>query len=140
MVHRAIFGSIERFFGILIESTNGDFPFWMAPGQWRLLPVTEEAVAFCKEVVVQAKAYGLRAEVDTTRNTLGKMIRTAEQEKVCVMAVVGAKEMETSSLALRARGNKDLGQFGIEQSLTLLAEAVKASIEPIEAVPSQPES
>ena len=64
MLHRAIFGSIERFFGVLIESTAGDFPFWLAPTQLRLLPVSDDFLPFCNEVVAKARAAGLRAEVD----------------------------------------------------------------------------
>ena len=117
MVHRAIFGSIERFFGILIESTAGDFPFWLAPTQLKLLPVTDAVFDYCKEVAAKAKTLGLRVEVDRGSERLAKQIRTAEQSRVPVMAVVGVKEMEEGTLAVRSRKNGDLGSFKVDELL-----------------------
>merc|ERR1712232_1277705 len=75
MVHRAIFGSVERFFGILIENTSGDFPLWMSPVQAKLLPVTDAVQDYCYDVAKQAKAMGLRVEIDRGKERLGKQIR-----------------------------------------------------------------
>lgn len=124
MVHRAIFGSIERFFGILIENCAGDFPFWLAPTQIRLLPVTDAVQGFCQDVAAQAKKMGVRVEVDRGNERLAKQIRNAEQERIPVMAVVGMKEMETNTLAVRSRKLGDLGSFSIPD---LLAEMRRCS-------------
>ena len=129
MVHRAIFGSIERFFGILVESTAGDFPFWLAPTQLKLLPVTDGVVDFCKEVSKKAAKMGLRVEVDRGNERLGKQIRNAEKSRVPIMAVVGMKEMESGTLAIRSRKQGDLGSFAID---ALLEELVRCSDEAIE--------
>jgi len=129
MVHRAIFGSIERFFGILVESTAGEFPFWLAPTQLKLLPVTDAVKPFCQEIARKAKRMGLRVDVDRGTERLGKQIRNAEKARVPVMAVVGMKEMESGSLAVRSRKLGDLGSFSIDD---LLEELVRADDEAIE--------
>ena len=100
MVHRAIFGSIERFFGVLLESTAGDLPYWVTPVQLRLLPVSDDFKPFCDEVVAAAKAAGIRAEVDIGGRSLGKQIKVANAEKVPVWGVVGKDEVEGRSLSL----------------------------------------
>ncbi|MEB3359079.1 MAG: threonine--tRNA ligase [Synechococcales bacterium] len=103
MIHRAPFGSLERLVGILIEEFAGDFPFWLAPVQVRLLPVTQDHMAFAQQVADKMRLHNLRVEVDLGGDRLGKMIRNAEKEKLPVMAIVGAKEVETNSLSLRLR-------------------------------------
>lgn len=100
MIHRAILGSIERFFGILVENYAGAFPLWLAPVQLRLLPVSDDFVPYCQEVAAAMRAEGLRVEV-MGRNSMGKMIRNAEKAKTPVMAVVGAKEVEGRTLSVR---------------------------------------
>jgi len=129
MVHRAIFGSLERFFGVLIESSAGDFPLWLAPVQLRLLPVVQEAEAYCEEVVRLAARKGIRAEVDRSGNRLGKQIRTAEQEKVPLTAVVGVKEMTDRTLAVRGRHGVELGALRFEDVIDQMVDAVNTSTE-----------
>lgn len=129
MVHRAIFGSIERFFGILIENCAGDFPFWLAPTQLRLLPVTDAVQDFCQDVAAQAKKMGVRVEVDRGSERLAKQIRNAEQERIPIMAVVGMKEMETNTLAVRSRKLGDLGSFSIPDLLAELQRCSEAAEE-----------
>jgi len=129
MVHRAIFGSLERFFGILVESTAGDFPLWLAPVQMKLLPVTDDARAFCKEVAKQAKKLGLRVEVDSGDERLAKQIRNAEQARVPLMAVVGAEEIAHNTLAIRSRKEGDLGSASVASVLAELKAAVDAAVE-----------
>lgn len=133
MLHRAIFGSIERFFGILLESCGGDFPFWLAPVQLRLLPVLDAAIPHCREVQQKAQELGLKVEVDVSGDRLGKMVRNAEQQKVAVMAVVGEKEIAEGTLALRGRKQLNLGDYPLEEALSLLAEAANPK-EPKEVV------
>ncbi len=124
MIHRAPFGSLERLIGILIEEYAGDFPLWLAPLQVRLLPVTNEFAAFAYEVVNQMRSLGIRAEVDKSGERLGKMIRNAEKEKIPVMAVIGAKEVESNALSLRTRASGELGAIPVEQVLEKMKDAI----------------
>lgn len=133
MLHRAIFGSIERFFGVLIESTAGDFPLWVAPTHLRLLPVTDDVLDYCYEIQKEAKAVGIRVEVDNDGERLAKQIRRAEQERIPIMAVVGAKEKEGKQLSLRARKIGDLGTMSVESSLNAIKAAIDQAVE-IQAV------
>ncbi|HLK97578.1 MAG TPA: threonine--tRNA ligase, partial [Hymenobacter sp.] len=124
MIHRAPFGSLERLIGILIEEYAGDFPLWLAPVQVRLMPVTAEQVAFVQEVANQMRSLNIRVEVDNSGERLGKMIRNAEKEKIPVMAVVGAKEVESNSLSIRTRASGELGAI----SVTEVIEKVRGAI------------
>jgi threonyl-tRNA synthetase len=120
MIHRAPFGSLERLIGILIEEYAGDFPLWLAPIQIRLLPVSDAQMEFVKQVEREMKMLGIRVEVDTSRERLGKMIRNAEKQKIPIMAVVGVKEMETSSLNIRTRASGELGEMAVEKVMERL--------------------
>ena len=104
MVHRALFGSIERFFAVLLESTNGAFPLWLAPEQVRVLPVAEDFAAYADEVGSALRAAGLRVEVETSDDTLGARIRSAQTEKVPVTLVVGGEESAARTVAVRRYG------------------------------------
>jgi threonyl-tRNA synthetase len=109
MVHRAIFGSLERFFGVLIEHFGGFFPLWIAPVQARVLPITDKQLPYAEGVVAQLKAAGLRAELDSRSEKIGYKIREAETQKVPYMLVVGAKESESGQVSLRHHGEGDIG-------------------------------
>ena len=124
MIHRAPFGSLERLIGILIEEYAGDFPLWLAPTQLRILPVTEEHVAYAQEVVQQFLAQGIRAELDKSGDRLGKMIRTAEKGKIPVMAIAGAKEVESNSLSIRTRASGELGSMPVAEVLEKMTQAI----------------
>lgn len=125
MIHRAPFGSLERLIGILIEEYAGDFPLWLAPVQIRLLPVSDSQLDYAKEVTAKMQLLGIRAETDTSGERLGKMIRNAETEKIPVMAVVGAKEMESNSLSIRTRATGDLGVISVEEVVAKLENAIQ---------------
>lgn len=125
MIHRAPFGSLERLIGILIEEYAGDFPLWLAPVQIRLLPVSDSQLDYAKEVTVKMQLLGIRAETDTSGERLGKMIRNAETAKIPVMAVVGAKEMESNSLSIRTRAAGDLGVISVEEVVAKLESAIQ---------------
>ncbi len=112
MIHRAIFGSLERFFGVMVENYAGDFPFWLAPEQLRLLPVTDEALPWAEELQGLLKAGGIRASIDHSGERLGKLIRNGEQMKIPVLGVIGAREVENRSVSLRSRRQGDLGSVG----------------------------
>ncbi|MCT7949587.1 threonine--tRNA ligase [Ancylothrix sp. C2] len=115
MIHRAPFGSLERLIGILIEEYAGDFPLWLAPEQVRLLPVSDEFLPFAKTVASQMQLQGIRAVADSSNERLGKLIRNAEKEKIPVMAVVGAKEVESNSLNIRTRASGELGLLAVSE-------------------------
>ena len=123
MLHRAILGSFERFIGILIENYSGDFPFWLAPEQIRILPVSDEARSFSDQVLQRLKHMNIRASVDTSGERLGKLIRNGEKSKIPVLAVIGAKETQNSSVSLRSRRSGDLGEIPLDE---LIRSAVTA--------------
>lgn len=129
MVHRAIFGSLERFFGILTENCSGNFPLWIAPEQMRLLPVTDAVRDYCYEIAAKAKKAGLRIEIDPGTERLAKQIRNAEKQRVPIMAVVGMKEMESGKLAIRSRQYGDLRSYTVDTLLTELSQCTRDSIE-----------
>ncbi len=123
MVHRALFGSIERFFAVLLESTNGAFPLWLAPEQVRVLPVASDFTAYADEVVAACGSVGLRAEVDASDDTLGARIRRAQTEKVPVTLVVGGDEVSARTVAVRPyRGEQRRGVLLADLVIELAAE------------------
>lgn len=124
MIHRAPFGSLERLIGILIEQYAGDFPLWLAPIQIRLLPVSDAQSDFVKELAAKMRSLGIRAEADTSRERLGKMIRNGEKQKIPVMAVVGAKELEENTLSIRTRAGGELGAIPVAEVIDKLKEAI----------------
>lgn len=124
MIHRAPFGSLERLIGILIEEYAGDFPLWLAPAQVRLLPVTQDYVAFAQKVLDEMRSHQIRAEVDLSGERLGKMIRNAEKQKIPVMAVVGANEVESNALSVRTRTSGELGMMPVIDVLDKIHEAI----------------
>ena len=124
MIHRAIFGSLERFFGIMTENYAGDFPFWLAAEQIRLLPVTDDVRPWAEALQTQLAAAGVRASVDRSGDRLGKLIRTGEQQKIPVLAVIGEREAEAGGASLRSRRDGDLGLVPAE---ALIQAAVAAN-------------
>ena len=129
MLHRAIFGSLERFFGVLIESTAGDFPFWLAPVQLRLLPVSDAFRPYCEEVEAAAKAAGLRIEIDQGGRSVSKQIKIANQDKVPLYAVIGEKEIAGKSLSLMCRkdgGLVDIGEIPFKEAVAKMEVASKS--------------
>ena len=123
MIHRAIFGSLERFFGIMTENYAGDFPFWLAPEQVRLLPVTDEVQPYAESLLEQLTQAGVRATIDRSGDRLGKLIRTGEQMKIPVLAVIGAKEAEQNAVSLRSRRDGDLGVTPLPQLIAAAQQA-----------------
>ncbi|KAL5167773.1 Threonine--tRNA ligase, chloroplastic/mitochondrial 2 [Glycine soja] len=113
MIHRAVLGSLERFFDILIEHYAGDFPLWLSPIQARVLPVTDAQLEYCNVVTNKLKMYGIRAEV-CHGERLPKLIRNAEKQKIPLMAVVGSKEVETETVTVRSRFGGELGTMPVD--------------------------
>ena len=115
MVHRVVFGSIERFIGILIEHYAGKFPVWLAPVQVKILPITEKQQAYAAELLAKMKAAGIRAELDSRNEKIGYKIREAQMEKVPYMLVIGEKEASEGLVAVRRRDKGDLGAVSAEE-------------------------
>ncbi len=126
MIHRAIFGSLERFFGILIENYAGDFPLWLAPIQIRLLTMSDEQRHYAESVITQLKQWGYRVELDQSKERLGKQIRAAELEKIPVVAVIGEREVEKQVLSIRTRQAGEQGQLTLTELHTRMQQVVIA--------------
>ncbi len=115
MIHRAMFGSIERFMGILIEHFGGAFPFWLAPVQVRVLPVTDRAEAWADAAAARLREAGLRAEADHRNEKIGAKIREAQLQKVPYMLVVGDREVAAGTVSVRHRAEGDQGAVPLDE-------------------------
>jgi len=115
MVHRALFGSIERFFGVLIEHYAGAFPMWLAPVQIVVLPITDRINEYADKVAQELRGAGLRVEVNVRNDKIGAKIRDAQLQKVPFMLVLGDREMEEAKVAVRERTKGDIGAMSIEE-------------------------
>ena len=126
MIHRVVLGSIERFIGVITEHFAGAFPAWLAPVQVKVLPVTDRAEGYAKEVAAKLEDLGFRCEVDERSEKIGKKIREATLEKVPFMLVVGDRDMENGTVSPRRRSGEDLGAMSLEQFAELLGDEVKS--------------
>ena len=115
VIHRAVFGSFERFIGILVENYQGTFPVWISPVQVKILNITDRNEKFAKKIAAELIADGLRVELNIANETVGKRIREAEMEKIPYILVVGDKEEKTGMVAVRERGKGNLGAQKLEQ-------------------------
>ena len=123
MIHRALFGSFERFIGILLEHYGGELPLWLAPLQAAVLPVSDRHVDYASRVAERLGADGLRVRVDDRSESIGRKIRDAELAKVPYMLVVGDREAESGAAALRRHKEGDLGTLALDAIVErLLAE------------------
>jgi threonyl-tRNA synthetase len=121
-IHRALLGSLERFFGILIEHYAGNFPIWLAPVQLKVLPLADRHFEYARKIYDTLRAKGFRVEIDERNEKIGYKIRNAEMQKVPYMIVLGDKEVETNNLSVRHKGEGDLGQMDLEKLIVLLNE------------------
>ena len=121
MIHRVVFGSIERFIGILIEHYAGKFPVWLAPVQVKILPVSDKSADYAKQVEAVLKAKGIRVETDLRNEKIGYKIREAQLEKLPYMLIIGDKEKEEGTVAVRMREKGDIGSMALDE----FAERVK---------------
>jgi threonyl-tRNA synthetase len=126
MVHRALLGAIERFFGVLIEHFGGAFPVWIAPVQAVVIPITDAHVEYAQDVADQLKAAGLRVEVDDSGNRMGAKIRDAQTQKVPYMLVIGNREMEAGTVAVRLRTGEDLGAKPVAEFLAMVQPVIES--------------
>jgi threonyl-tRNA synthetase len=127
MLHRTVYGSLERFLGILIEHFAGAFPYWLAPVQVRLVPVSEDHNEYVKTALARLKERDVRVDIDLRDEKLGKRIRDAQLQKIPFMIVAGDREIETQTVAVRDRAKGDLGSMSLEGFL----EHLKSCFDPM---------
>lgn len=125
MIHRVVFGSIERFIGILIEHFAGAFPLWLAPVQVKVLPIGERQHEYANEVVKKLQDAGIRVELDDRNEKIGYKIREAQLEKVPYMFILGDKEVEAKTVGVRSRKEGDQGQMPLDEVIKNLLEEIK---------------
>jgi len=126
MVHRALLGSLERFFGILIEHYAGNFPLWLAPVQLAVMNITDAQAGYAGQLMEKLDSAGFRVKKFLGSEKVGAKIRDAEMEKIPYMAVVGGREMETGTVSLRKHGQGDIGKMSIEEMIAKLQDEVQA--------------
>lgn len=126
MVHRALLGSLERFFGVLIEHYGGAFPVWLAPVQVAVIPIADRHVDFAKEVGKRLKKAGLRAQVDSGAERMQAKIRSAQTQKVPYMLVIGDKEVEQGAVALRLRSGENPGPMPVDAFIHMAVEEARS--------------
>ncbi len=131
MIHRALFGSIERFFGVLTEHYAGAFPLWLSPEQLRLVPVADRHLDACVELAAEARSAGLRVGIDEAKESVGKKIRAAQLMKVPYMVVVGDRDLEAGTFTVRNRVGVETAAVPFERIVAVLAsEAEERRLEP----------
>jgi threonyl-tRNA synthetase len=128
MIHRAPFGSLERFVAVLLEHCGGKLPLWLVPTQVKVLPISEKFQPYAREVAQQLKAKGVRVEVDERLEKIGKLIRDTELEKIPYMLIIGEKEMNDSTVAVRRQGEGDLGVLSINDFAIKVMDEVNSKI------------
>ena len=129
MIHRAPFGSMERFVAVLIEHTGGKFPLWLTPEQAVVLPISEKYNDYAKKVVEFLNNNDIRASIDDRNETIGKKIRENELKRVPFLLIVGEKEADTQTISVRKQGDGDKGQMSVEEFTTLVKEEIKQQID-----------
>lgn len=125
MIHRALLGSIERFFAILIEHYNGNFPVWLAPTQVAILPVSNDYVHYAEEIQRKLLAHEIRSELDDSPSTISYKIRSAELQKIPYMIICGKREVETKKVAVRKHGTGNMGSLTISEFVKSLQNAMQ---------------
>jgi threonyl-tRNA synthetase len=138
MIHRAPFGSMERFCGVLIEHFGGDFPVWLSPEQVRLVPVSEKTLDYSRELLARLRDAGVRASVDEHNDKLGAKIRRAEIEKVPYTLVLGGQEAEAKSVSVRSRARGDEGVTPFDRFLPRVQEEIRLRSLSVKKAPAAP--
>ena len=128
MIHRAPFGSMERFVAVLIEHTGGKFPLWLAPDQVIVLPVSEKYNDFAKKVCELLNNSDIRSSIDDRNETIGKRIRENEIKRIPYLLVVGEKEESTNCVSVRKQGEGDKGSMTIEEFVTFIKEEIEQQL------------
>ena len=125
MIHRVVFGSIERFIGVITEHFAGAFPLWLAPVQAKIMPITDRAAEYAKSLAEKLDANGMRVETDLRNEKIGYKIREAQLQKIPYMLVVGDKEAEAGTVSVRTRGGVDLGAMPIDEFIAKAQQEIK---------------
>jgi len=128
MVHRALLGSLERFFGCLIEHYAGAFPLWLAPVQAMVMPITDAQTEYASGLVSKMRGRGLRVEMDSRNEKIGFKIREAQLQKIPYMLVIGEREVKDGNASVRRRGGENLGPVNMEEFLDRILEEAKARL------------
>ena len=129
MIHRAPFGSMERFIAILLENTAGDFPLWLAPDQFIILPISEKYVDYAKKVSQLLENHDISGLIDERNEKTGKKIRDAEIKKLPFMLIVGENEEANGTVSVRRRGEGDLGEMTVDAFISYFKEQAKPAFE-----------
>ncbi|MDO9679441.1 MAG: threonine--tRNA ligase, partial [Bacteroidales bacterium] len=129
MIHRAPFGSMERFVAVLIEHTGGKFPLWLTPEQAVILPISEKFNDYAKKVGEFLNNSDIRASIDDRNETIGKKIRENELKRVPFLLIVGEKEVESGLISVRRQGEGDKGQMSVEEFIANVNEEIKLQID-----------
>ena len=124
MIHRAPFGSLERFVAVLLEHTGGKLPLWLTPDQVNVLPVSEKFTDYAKKVCDLMNNSDIRASIDDRNETIGKRIRESELHRIPFLVIVGEKEQESGTVSVRRQGGKDEGQMKTEDFIALVQKEV----------------
>ncbi len=125
MIHRALMGSLERFFGILIENYGGDFPLWLAPVQTKVLTIAERHDDYAKEICRQFKAAEIRAEADVRNEKIGYKIREASLRKIPYLVIIGDKEVAEQQITVRKKNGENIGPFSIVEFIEIMQQAIR---------------
>jgi threonyl-tRNA synthetase len=129
MIHRALFGSIERFFGILVEHYAGAFPPWLAPVQVVGIPIADTHVAYLQKVAARLREHGIRVEVDDGAERMQKKIRTAQRQKVPYMLLAGDDDVAAGAVSFRYRSGEQKNGVPVDQAVAEITDAVSRRIQ-----------
>jgi threonyl-tRNA synthetase len=132
MIHRALLGAIERFFGVLVEHYAGNFPLWLAPVQVKVLPITDSLNDYATGIVRKLEESGIRAVIDDRSEKVGAKIRDAEMMKVPYMFIVGGREAEANSVSVRKHTAGDLGAKTVDEAVAMLKAEIESKGLPID--------
>jgi threonyl-tRNA synthetase len=129
MIHRAPFGSLERFVAVLLEHCGGNFPLWLTPDQVSILPISDKYMEYSKEVLNSLKISDIRAEIDERSEKTGRKIRDAEVRKIPFMLIVGEREAAEGTVSIRRHGGEDLGSMSLEGFKALVNKEITENID-----------
>ncbi|WP_304401671.1 His/Gly/Thr/Pro-type tRNA ligase C-terminal domain-containing protein, partial [uncultured Alistipes sp.] len=133
MIHRAPFGSMERFVAVLLEHTGGKFPLWLSPDQVVVLPISEKFNEYARKVSECLNNSDIRAQVDDRNEKIGRKIRDNELKRIPFLLVVGEKEEQNGQVSVRIQGEGDKGSMGCDEFIALVKDKVAAEIETLNA-------
>jgi threonyl-tRNA synthetase len=126
MIHRALFGSIERFFAVLTEHYAGHFPPWLAPVQVMGIPVADEFAPYLSTIIARLKALGVRAEIDLGDDRMQKKIRNHTKDKIPFQLIAGGEDQASNSVSFRYRNGDQVNSVGVEEAIALIVEAIES--------------